>query len=114
MNPLWLLRGNRDAPGWKLLENESKADEVDLVIFDRDGWALVRAADPPTKYQGLKPAEPADGMYVSEQGFPVYIVDCQEVSGPREVVVALGEEAEELLRKIGDPDTVLQRMGKAF
>jgi hypothetical protein len=114
MNKLWLLKGNRDAPGWRLLEEESKADKVDLVIFDREGWALLRTSDPPTKYEGLVPEEPADGMYVSEQGFPVYIVDCEEVEGPGNVIRALGREAEDLLKKIKDPDAVLQRLGRAF
>lgn len=114
MSKLWLLKGNHDAPGWDPLEQDSKADKVDLVVFDRDGWALVRSDDPPTNYDGLAPVEPADGMYVSEQGYPVYVVNRQEVQGARDVVRALGKDAEELLKKIKDPDAVLQRLGKAY
>jgi hypothetical protein len=114
MDPLWLLKGKRSAPGWKLLEEESKADKVDLVIFDREGWALLRASEPPTKYEGMEPTEPADGLYVSEQGYPIYVVDKKEVAGPDPLIKALGKEAEEMLEKLGDPVVVIQRLGKAY
>jgi hypothetical protein len=114
MDPLWLLKGERLAPGWKLLEEESKADKVDLVIFDREGWALIRASEPPTKYEGMESTEPADGLYVSEQGYPIYVVDKKEVPGPDPLIKALGKEAEEMLEKLGDPIAVIQRLGKAY
>ncbi len=114
MKSLWLLRGNLDAPGWKDLEKDAKADEVDLLIFDRAAWALIAAEEAPTKYEGLVPVEPRTGLYVSEQGQPIYVVDGKEVRGPLDVIKALGTEAEQLLEKIGDPDTVLDRLGKAF
>jgi hypothetical protein len=114
MDPLWLLRGDRFAPGWKLLEEESKADKIDLVVFDREGWALMRASEPPTKYEGMEPTKPADGLYVSEQGYPIYVVDGKEVPGPDPLIKALGKEAEEMLEQIGDPIVVLQRLGKAY
>ncbi len=114
MDPLWLLRGNHEAPGWGPLEKDSREDKVFLIIFDRAGWALVRAAEPPTQYEGLVPTEPANGMYVSEQGYPVYVVDRQEVNSARELITALGKEAEELLEKLGDETAVIQRLGKAY
>jgi hypothetical protein len=114
MDPLWLLKGDRTAPGWRALEQDSKDDKVALVIFDRAAWALVQAADPPSAYEGLTPTEPADGLYVSEQGIPIYVVDKQEVRTPQEVIQALGDDAVKLLDEIGDPDTVLQRLGRAF
>lgn len=114
MDPLWLLEGEFEAPGWKDLEADSRADEVDLIAFDRAGWALVQAAEPPTKYEGLKPTRPETGLYVSEQGVPIYVVDGAEVSGPLEVIRAIGGIAEQKLAECGDPIVVLQDLGKAF
>ena len=114
MDPVWLLKGEYDAPGWRNLERDSKADEVDLLHFDRLAWALVRAADPPDHYEGLEPSRPADGLYVDGQGRPVYLVDCRTVAGPFDVIAALGEEAVSMLEDLGDPDLVLERMGRAF
>ncbi len=36
------------------------------------------------------------------------------VQGPREVLATLGAPAEELLQKYGDPDVVLERLGKVY
>jgi hypothetical protein len=114
MDPLWLLEGDRTAPGWKTLEQDSKDDKVVLVIFDREAWALIEAAAPPDGYEGLTPREPADGLYVSEQGIPIYVVGCQEVRRAEDVIKALGEAAEQLLAQLGDADAVLQRLGRAY
>jgi hypothetical protein len=115
MDLLWLLRGERTEPGWKELEQDSRAEAVDLVIFDRDaGFALVRAADPPDKYQGLVPGEPADGLYVSEQGQPIYVVSRAEVRTAEQLIDALGDDAKALLAQLRDPIRVLQRLGRAF
>jgi hypothetical protein len=114
MDPLWLLEGERSAPGWKRLEQDSKNDDVALVIFDRAAWALIRAAEPPDQYEGLAPTEPRDGLYVSEQGIPVYVVDREEVRTAEQLIDALGEEARQLLDEIGDPIKVLERLGRAF
>jgi hypothetical protein len=35
MSRLWLLRGALDAPGWKLLQADQKAETVDIVHLDR-------------------------------------------------------------------------------
>jgi hypothetical protein len=114
MDPLWLLKGERTAPGWKKLEQDSKDDKVALVIFDRAAWALIRAADPPTAYEGLAPTEPKDGLYVSEQGIPIYVVDRKEVRTAEQLIDALGDEAKQLLDELGDPIKVLERLGKAY
>lgn len=114
MDPLWLLKGGPDAPGWEALEKDSRADEVNLLGFDRAGWALVFAVEPPTKYEGLVPTKPADGLYVTEQGQPLYVLGQKEIYGPEELIKSLGPEAQEQLEKIGDPVTVLQRLGKVY
>ena len=112
---LWLLRGAHQVEGWKALEADSKADRVRLVIFDRDAsWALIRAEAPPSQYKGMTPESPKNGLYVSEQGYPIYVVDGREVLDPKMVIRAAGEEAEAMLEEIGDPVVVLQRLGLAY
>lgn len=114
MDSIWLLRGPYDAPGWKPLEADSRADKIDLLLFDRAAWALARAAEAPTRYEGLAATVPADGLYLDDQGRGVYVVGAKLVQGPREVLATLGPQADELLRKYGDPDTVLERMGRVY
>ena len=114
MDPLWLLKGDYDAPGWKDLERDSKASTVDLLMFDRLAWALVRAPEPPAVYQGLAPTEPPDGLYLDPHGRPVYLVGGREVRGPEDVIAALGEPAQALLARVDDPDTVLERLGRVY
>ncbi len=112
---LWLLRGERTLPGWGPLEQDARSGEVAVVIFDRGaGWALVRSDEPVDRYEGMIPEAPRDGLYVSEQGYPIYVVGGREVRTAREVVSAVGESAEKLLAEIGDADTVLQRLGYAY
>jgi hypothetical protein len=114
MNPLWLLRGSRDAPGWGLLESEAREDKIDVLLFDRDAWALMRAPEAPSKYEGLAPMAAPDALFLDPQGRSVYVAGGQEVRDPREVLACLGQQAQDLLEKIGDPDTVLERMGRVF
>jgi len=114
MDPMWLLKGDRTAPGWRKLEQDSKADKIAMVAFDRAEWALVEAPEAPDGYEGLTPVEPEDGLYVSEQGIPIYVVGRKEVRRAEDVIKALGQEAEDLLAEVGDPDTVLQRLGRAY
>jgi hypothetical protein len=115
MSTLWLLRGDRTEPGWRDLEQDSKADAIDLVIFDRGaGWALIRADDPPDKYEGMVPEEPRDGLYVSEQGMPIYLVGRKEVATAEQLIDALGDEAKQMLADTGDPIRALERLGRAY
>ena len=114
MHPLWLLRGSREAPGWGPLEKDARSDAVDLLVFDRNGWALLRAAEAPAGYEGLAAAPPGDGLYLDPQGRAVYVADGAIVPGPREVLARLGPEAQALLAKLGDPDTVLERLGRVY
>jgi hypothetical protein len=113
-NPFWMLKGGHEAPGWGPLEQDARAQKLEVVLFDRDAWALVRAATPPTQYEGLVPMEPPAGLYLDNQGRNVYIADGKQVAGPREVLASLGEPAQDLLRKLGDPDIVLERLGRAY
>jgi hypothetical protein len=114
MATLWLLKGSYEAPGWRDLERDARADKIDVVLFDRLAWALLSADEAPEQYEGLVPGEPPDGLYIDANGVPVYVVERREVAGPREVIAALGRDAEEMLEKIGDPDTVLERLGRAY
>ena len=75
---------------------------------------MLRAPEPPTEYEGLVPTEPQDGLYLDQHGRPLYIAGGREVPSAKQVVAALGEEAEALLEKLGDADTVLERLGRAF
>lgn len=114
MEPLWLLKGRWDAPGWGPLEKDARGDVVDVVHFDRDAWALVRADAPPGGYEGLEPGEPPDGLYVDTTGYRLYVHDREIVDDPRVVLAALGEEAEALLDELGDPDAVLERLNRVY
>ena len=112
MDALWLLEGPYEAPGWKPLEADSRANKVDLLLFDRAAWALLRAPAAPTQYEGLAPVTPPDGLYLDDHGRGIYVVAGRQVPSAREVIAALGPEAQELLDKLRDPDTVLERLGK--
>ncbi len=114
MDALWLLEGPYEAKGWGPLEADTKAKTVDMIMFDRAAWALVRAPTAPTKYEGLVPKTPRDGLYLDTQGHPVYVAGGREVATATEVIAALGTQAQELLKKLGDPDIVLERLGRTY
>jgi hypothetical protein len=114
MEPLWLLKGKHEAPGWSPLERDAREKKADVLLFDRDAWALVRAAEAPTQYEGLVPATPPSGLYIDNQGRYIYIAEGQQVKGSRDVIATLGEAAQEALAKLGDPDLVLERLGRAY
>ncbi len=114
MDALWLLKGPREAPGWGPLEIDARGEKIDLLLFDRGGWALLRASEAPTKYDGLAPTAPPDGLYLDDQGRAVYVAGGRQVPGARDVLAGLGAQAQELLHKIGDPDTVLERLGRVY
>ncbi len=114
MDPVWLLKGPYEAPGWKPLEADARANRIDVLLFDRAAWALMRSPEAPTRYEGLAASVPADGLYLDDQGRGVYVVGAALVPGPKDVLASLGREAEELLRKYGDPDAVLERMGRVY
>lgn len=114
MDALWLVKGPHGAPGWGPLEADARANKVDVMLFDRAEWALIRAPEAPASYEGLTPVPAPDGLFLDPQGRSVYVAAGREVKGPREVLAVLGQPAKELLDKIGDPDTVLERMGRVY
>jgi hypothetical protein len=114
MAKIWLLKGKYEAEGWKNLEQDSKTGITNVIHFDRLGWALVEDDEKPDQYEGLEPMDPPTGVYVNPNGIPIYLIDGKEVLDPKEVVASLGSEAEELLDKLGDADTVLERLGRAY
>lgn len=114
MTRLWLLRGAPDAPGWKLLQADQKAEKVDIVHLDPPVWALVRADQQPAVYEGLDAREPPDGMYLDPNGSPMYLAAGQPVGGPMDVIRTLGADAGALLEKVKDPYLVLERLGRVF
>ncbi len=114
MDALWLLQGPYEAPGWKALEADSRGNKVDLLLFDRSAWALLRAPAAPTQYDGLAAGTPPDGLYLDDQGRGVYVVAGRQVRSANDVVAALGAPAQELLAKLRDADTVLERLGRVY
>ena len=114
MDSLWLLKGPYEAPGWKPLEADSRAKKIDLLLFDRAAWALARAPAAPAQYEGLAASVPADGLYLDDQGRGVYVVAGREVASAGEVLATLGAPAAELLGTLGDPDVVLERLGRVY
>ena len=114
MNAIWLLKGPYEAPGWKQLEADSRADKAFLLLFDRAAWALIGAPEAPAQYEGLVPSVPPDGLYLDDQGRGIYVVGAQQVKGAADVLATLGPQAQELLQKFGDPDVVLERMGRVY
>jgi len=87
---------------------------VDIVHLDARVWALVRADEAPTIYEGLEGTVPPDGLYIDPNGSPLYLVAGGIVSSPEEVIDALGEQAQALLEKVGDGNSVLERIGLVY
>ena len=111
---LWLLKGAPTAPGWPGLQGDHMSQKINVLSFDRDRWALVKAEAAPEGYEGLTPGDPPDGVYLDNDGRPVFVCGNLEVHSGRVVIQALGDEARQLLDKIGDPVLALERLGRAF
>jgi len=114
MPKYWLLKGNLSAPGWNTLRKDYDDEKVEIVHLDPNVWAMIEADVPPTGYEGLTASEPVDGLYLDPNGNALYLVNGDVVTTPEEVVAALGDDAVELLEKIGDAHTTLQRLGRSF
>jgi hypothetical protein len=114
MDAIWLLQGGHEAPGWGPLEADARAKKIDVLLFDRDAWALIRAAEPPTAYEGLQPGVPRDGLYLDNSARSIYLVAGRAVDRAEDVLATLGPQAQELLAKLGDGDVVLDRLGRVY
>lgn len=114
MPKFWLLKGDIEAPGWNALRKDYDDKKVEIVHLDPKVWAMIEADEPPAGYEGLLTSEPVDGLYLDPNGSALYLVDGAVVKTAEEVISALGEDAVEMLEKIGDPHTTLQRLGRAF
>ena len=114
MSVVWLLKGAPDAAGWNTLQADSMQKKINVISFDRDRWALVQADEPPEGYDGLEPTEPPDGVYLDGYGRPVFLVGRREVHSGRAVIEALGDDARELMDKVGDAVLALDRLGRSF
>ena len=114
MAALWLLEGGHDSPGWGALEADARARKIDVVLFDRDSWALVRADDAPRGYEGLQPKLPRDGLYLDQSARTIYLVAGRAVDRAEDVIATLGQQAQEMLAKLGDGDVVLDRLGRVY
>ena len=114
MAKLWLLRGAHEAPGWNTLRQDLKDEKVDIQHLDPKVWALVSADDEPAGYEGLEAVEPADGMYIDPNGSPSYLVGGEFAASAEKVIEGLGDDAKDLLDRIGNAETVLERLGRVF
>lgn len=114
MSKLWIVKGDHEAPGWQALRKAYEEEQVDIVHLDAKVWAVIRADEAPTGYEGLQASEPEDGMYLDPNGSPLYLAAGEIVPTPEAVVEALGDEARQLMEKIGDAVTVIERMRRAF
>ena len=112
--PLWLLKGSPDATGWTRLEQDARADTINVLHFDSHAWALIKQEQSPSGYDGLTPGVPSDGNYLDQFGRPCYVLGAREVHSARVVINGLDDEARKLLDKVGDADLVLERLGRVF
>lgn len=114
MKPLWLVSGPPDEKGWIQLRADHESEVVDVLHLDPGRWALVHADAAPEGYEGLTARVPTDGMYLDPHGRPCYVLGAREVHSARAVLAGLDDSARELLDRMGDPDMVLERLGRAF
>ena len=114
MPKFWLFKGDFSAPGWNALRKDYDDKKIEIVHLDPKVWAMVEADDRPTGYEGLTADEPVDGLYIDPNGNALYLVNGAVVTTPEEVIAALGDDAVELLEKIGDAHTTLHRLGRSF
>ena len=114
MPKLWILRGAHDAPGWNQLRKAYDDEKVDIIHLDAKVWAIINAEEAPADYEDLRAEEPADGMYIDPNGSPLYIAGGEILTSAEAMIEALGQEAQEALQKTGDPQTVLERLGKVY
>jgi len=114
MSKLWILRGAHEAPGWNELRKDYEDEKVDIIHLDAKVWAIIEAAEAPAGYDGLNADEPADGMYIDPNGSPLFLFRGEVVATAETLVSALGRRAQELMEKVGQAETVLERLGMVY
>jgi len=114
MATIWILRGDHEAPGWQELRTAYEEEKVEIIHLDAKVWAIVEAEKEPTGYDGLTASIPEDGMYIDPNGTPLFLVGGSVKTTAGEVVEGLGPEAHAVLEKVGDAETVLERLGRVF
>ena len=114
MASLWILRGDHEAPGWQQLRAAYEEEKVEIIHLDAKVWAIIEAEDEPDGYDGLRASPPADGMYIDPNGTPLYLVGGRIATSAGEVIDGLGQEAREMLEKVGDANAALERLGKVY
>lgn len=114
MAKLWLMTGAHDAEGWSALRSDYEEERVEIIHLDPHVWAVIEADEAPAGYTGLTTEPPNDGVYVDPNGNPLYLAAGRIVADAGAVLEALGPDAVELGRTIGDADRALERLGRAF
>ncbi len=114
MATIWMLRGDHQAPGWNELRKAYEEEKVEIIHLDAKVWAIIDAEEEPTGYQGLTASRPADGMYIDPNGTPLYLVGGSVVTSAEEVIDGLGQEAREMMEKVGDAGTALERLRRVY
>ncbi len=114
MATIWILRGDHEAAGWQQLRTAYEEEKVEIIHLDAKVWAIIDAAEEPTGYEGLTASAPADGMYIDPNGTPLYLVGGNIVTSAEELIEGLGQDAGEMMEKVGDAGRALERLGKVY
>lgn len=114
MGKLWIMLGDLEAPGWKILREDYQNEKVEIIHLDPKVWAIVEADEPPGGYEGLRAESPADGMYIDPNGTPLFLLDGRILGSAEELVEGLGDEATDLLSRTGSAEAALERLGRVY
>lgn len=114
MAKLWVVAGDHEAAGWKVLREDYEAENLDIIHLDPHVWAIVERDDAPDGYEGLRAEPVQDGVYIDPNGSPLYVAGGRIVTGPQQVLEALGPEALTAAERLGDPDRALEALGRAY
>jgi hypothetical protein len=114
MATIWILRGDHEAPGWQELRTAYEDEKVEIIHLDAKVWAIIDSEEEPTGYEGLTASQPADGMYIDPNGTPLYLVGGNIVTSAEELIQGLGQDAKDMMEKVGDAGRALERLGKIY
>ncbi len=114
MATIWILRGDHEAPGWQELRTAYEDEKVEIIHLDAKVWAIIDSEKEPTGYEGLTASQPADGMYIDPNGTPLYLVGGNIVTSAEELIQGLGQDAMDMMEKVGDAGRALERLGKVY